>query len=197
MDSVLRHLEEDLVLHPEAPSMRVVDVGTLLPRLALASPETLVGSNVLARGWPVEVSRLLSMPPLAVVGAALSLYSLDDAQRLQELSRILRARRSTTVGSVTYQVVQGVLLLKQRDFEGAVQAFEVSWSELFRIGGSNVEREAVEDMYIHALIGSGRVAEATRRVDARLARRPSSVDFCWPAVSVQARAERGGLLGYE
>ncbi|HRK19132.1 MAG TPA: tetratricopeptide repeat protein, partial [Hyphomicrobiaceae bacterium] len=65
------------------------------------------------------------------------------------------------------------------DHRAVVTTLAPLLSEVTRIGGSNAQREVVEDTYLIALMKSGDAEAARALLDARLHRRPSGRDSRW------------------
>lgn len=119
--------------------------------------------------------------PMAFVGAhvALGFAACDDADPLRRLAET--AAVSGTPGSTTLVEPLATALADRIDGDYAASADRPLSIEhqLPLLGGSHAQREIFEDTLIETLIRAGRTEEASRRLHARLQRRPSPLDQAW------------------
>lgn len=99
-------------------------------------------------------------------------------QRLSDLAKLVAANphQGLPVASEIGRALNAVML---KDHEAAADVLEPLMIDVSRIGGSNAQRDVIEDTLIVSLIRSGQSLRADRLVEARLARRPSVRDANW------------------
>ena len=128
----------------------------------------------------------LGFIPFTFAGAhvALGLATRGDAAGLRRFAAT--ASRSEAPGADA--LVQSIALALADRIDGAVAsaadrllAVELQFPLL---GGSHAQREVFEDTLIDTLIRAGRTEDASRRLQARLDRRPSALDQGWLAASL-------------
>jgi hypothetical protein len=119
--------------------------------------------------------------------AAIALCAAGDADRLRRLHRWCLGSTDRTVADVAAPLAASLLLLTQEQQAAAADGLGRLSHTLWRLGGSDAQREVVEDTRIAALLASGRCLEAQRVLDDRLDRRPSPRDVRW-----RERAANGG-----
>ncbi len=78
-------------------------------------------------------------------------------------------------------------LLQSGRSSSAASALAALQSSVPRLGGSDAQRELVEEVRIAALLRDGRYDEATALLDDRLDRRPSARDRAWRRYSGDER----------
>ena len=64
----------------------------------------------------------------------------------------------------------------QDRLEEAVTSLKTIMSDLPQLGGSNAQREVVEDTFICSLMASGSTKDERAMIEARLERRPHALD---------------------
>lgn len=111
--------------------------------------------------------------------AAIALCAAGDSDRLRGLHRWCRAHADRVIADVAAPLAASLLLLTQKQQAAAADGLGRLESTLWRLGGSDAQREVVEDTRIAALLASGRCREAQLVLDRRLDRRASARDGLW------------------
>jgi hypothetical protein len=86
-----------------------------------------------------------------------------------------------TSRAVAASLAEAVLAFAAGDVTGAADRLVAVEPIVPSLGGSRAQLEVVDDTTIEALRRAGRRTEARRRLEARLARRPSQRDAHWLA----------------
>ena len=118
----------------------------------------------------------------ADVHCALAYAAAGDTEALSGLLTQLRERLAQAkmpAGEVVPAVVEALAAFAGGDYESAVQHLEPVAYQVVRVGGSNAQREVIEDTLLHAYLRAGRYAQAEALLRQRLARRPSARDTRW------------------
>ncbi|MGL3822886.1 tetratricopeptide repeat protein [Sphingopyxis sp. R3-92] len=89
------------------------------------------------------------------------------------------ARNALGAGAIVPSIGRAAMAFANDDYRGCVRILEPLKPDFARIGGSNAQREIVEDMLLVALMRGGEAAKAHALLDARLHRRPSPRDARW------------------
>jgi hypothetical protein len=157
----------------------LVDSASLLWRWALTPG---------ASGVPEAAAVLASVPDedidrpgtaFLAMHAAVGLCAAGDTDRLRRMHRWCLGHADRAVADVAAPLAASLLLLTQKQQAAAADALGRLESKLWRLGGSDAQREIVEDTRIAALLASGRCREAQLVLDRRLDRRPSPRDVRW------------------
>jgi hypothetical protein len=119
--------------------------------------------------------------------AAVALCAAGDTDRLRRLHRWCLGHADHAISEVAAPLAASLLLLTQKQQAAAADGLGRLEKTLWRLGGSDAQREIVEDTRIAALLASGRCREAQLLLDRRLDRRPSTRDTRW-----LERAANGG-----
>ena len=169
----------------------LVDTGSLLYRWALTPGATDVpGMQAVATAAGRDVLARPATPFLAL-HAAVALLALDDGPGLAGLAGWAEAHTHPTQRDVVSPLVRALALMQAGSCSAAADALASLTSGLPRLGGSDAQREIVEETRIAALLRAGRLDEARRLLDARLDRRHSPRDRRWRD-SCRAEAVRPG-----
>lgn len=110
--------------------------------------------------------------------AAATGNTVAATERIEELTRLVEAG-TLAAGPVVPAICRAALAFAEADYAGCVRILEPVAAEVVRIGGSNAQREVIEDTLLQALIRSGETAKARVLLDRRLHRRPSLRDTRW------------------
>ena len=102
------------------------------------------------------------------------------AMRIAQLGDLIEAGRLPQ-GAIVSGLCSGAAAFARGDYSAAADVLAGALPELDCLGGSHAQREVFEDTYIAACLRAGRHDEATERLSARLARRPSARDRTWLA----------------
>jgi hypothetical protein len=118
------------------------------------------------------------------VHLAMAAAAAGDAALLQERLEALNARveagsyRAGDIGPVACRALGAFAAGR---FGECADLLEPMAGEVARIGGSNAQREVIEETLLVALLRAGETARARALIEARLARRPSGRDRRWQA----------------
>ena len=116
---------------------------------------------------------LLSGPPTPFMAmhAAVALCAAEDADGLATLARCCAARDDRVHVEVAAPLAQALRRLVLGESSAAADAIAAVEPQVWRVGGSDAQREVVEETRICALVRAGRHAEALEVIDRRLDRR--------------------------
>jgi hypothetical protein len=184
LDAVRTRYETQLRPEPGRGCRNLVDSGSLLWRWTLTPGSTDVPGigEVLA----VVDDTLLSGPPTPFMAmhAAVALCAAEDADGLATLARSCASRSDTTHTEVAAPLARALRTLVRGDASAAADAIARIEPQLWRVGGSDAQREVVEETRICALVRAARYVEALEVIDRRLDRRPCRRDE-WLAAEAQ------------
>jgi hypothetical protein len=179
LDAVRRRY--DAQLRPELATgcRALVDTGSLLIRWALTpDADDVPGLEQVARAVGRDVLVRPATPFLGMHAAA-ALLALGDGAGLTSLAAWADAHGHPTQREVVAPLARALLELHRGHASTAASALAALGSSVRRVGGSDAQRELVEEVRVAALIRAGRYAEARDVLDARLDRRPSARDEAW------------------
>jgi hypothetical protein len=116
---------------------------------------------------------LLHAPPTPFVAlhSAVTLCATGDIEGLGELERWCRGQPDPTYAEVVSPLAAALRLLAEGEPGKAADRLGSLRSALWRLGGSDAQREVVEDTEIAALLAAGRYSAALSLIDTRLDRR--------------------------
>ncbi len=157
----------------------LVDTGSLLFRWALTPGAAEVpGLEAVAA---VAGRDVLERPPTPFLAmhAAITLLALDDGAGLARLADWAEAHTRPTQREVVAPLTRSLALMRAGHCSRAADALGSLTTVLPRLGGSDAQREIVEETRIAALVRAGRLDEARTVLDERLDRRPSPRDQHW------------------
>lgn len=176
--------------HQAVGCRALVDSGSLLFRWAITPDATDVPP--LEEVVAVTGRDVLERPGTAFLGlhAAVALLATDDRVGLRNLAAWSAAHPSPTHREVVAPLATALGLLAAGRCSAAADRLAALASSTWRLGGSDAQREIVEEARIAALLRAGRYDEARQVLDARLDRRPSPRDRNWRA----SAAARGIVL---
>lgn len=171
----------DVQLRPEVAfgCRALVDTGSLLWRWRLSpGAYDVPDMSVVAAVTDDEALHCPDTPFLAMHSAValLALGDVDGLLRLQE-----RARRHANRAHAEVVTPLAGALASMAAGQAAKAAGELALLEaqIWRLGGSDAQREVVEETRIHALLQAGRYDEARELLDRRLDRRHCRRDELW------------------
>ena len=181
LDAVRRRYEAQLRPGLGLGCRALVDSGSLLFRWAISPGATDVPD--LAEVARVTGRDTLERPstPFLAMHAAVTLLALDDAPGLRTLARHAGTHRQATFREVVAPLVGALLLMARGDCSAGADRLAALGGRTARLGGSDAQRELVEETRICALLRAGRLDEARVLLDARLDRRRSPRDERWRA----------------
>jgi hypothetical protein len=171
LDAVRVRYDAQLRPEPGLGRRSLVDAASLLWRWSLTPGSRAVPGveEVLA----VVDPSLLSRPQSAFMAmhAAVALCAAQDSDGLAKLARWCAGRAEAAHTEVTAPLALALRRLVLGDPSGAADAIAAVQPRLWQVGGSDAQREVVEETLICALVSAGRPAEALALVDRRLDRR--------------------------
>ena len=157
----------------------LVDSGSLLFRWAITPDAERVPD--MADVADVTGRDVLERPatPFLAMHAAVALLATDDRAGLLRLADWADRHTHPTQREVVAPLARALVLLLDGRCSGAADSLARLWSDVPRLGGSDAQRELVEETRICALLRAGRYVDAREVLDARLDRRHSPRDRHW------------------
>jgi hypothetical protein len=135
--------------------------------------------------------------PFTFVGAhvVIGLATDHDAEGLRRFAADAAGFTPPGAAEILPDLALGFAAFVEGDHASASEHLLRRERDFPRLGGSHAQREVFEDTLSHALIGAGRLEEASGRLQARLDRRPSPIDSALlgrarPGTDAAARANR-------
>lgn len=116
---------------------------------------------------------------MAILEAATGAGAALD-RRIAVLEEMI-ARGALGAGPIVPAIGRAALAFAEADYGRCARTLAPLTADFARIGGSNAQREIVEDMLLIALMRGGETIRARALLDARLHRRPSPRDSRWRA----------------
>ncbi|MCR1782950.1 pyridine nucleotide-disulfide oxidoreductase [Nocardioides carbamazepini] len=166
----------------------LVDSGSLLFRWAITPDATGVPSvdEVVA----LTGRDVLERPGTAFLGlhAAVALLAVDDRPGLHDLATWCARHPDPTHREVVAPLAAALGLLAAGCSSAAADRLADLASSTWRLGGSDAQREIVEEARIAALLRAERYDDARQVLDARLDRRESPRDRRWRATASRQAA---------
>lgn len=116
---------------------------------------------------------LLDAPPTPFIAmhAAVTLCALGQSDRLGRLERWSRRQVDPTYADVVAPLCCALQVLADHDASTAADRLTALLGQVWRLGGSDAQREVVEDTLIAALLAADRLDEVRPVIDRRLDRR--------------------------
>jgi hypothetical protein len=192
LDAVRRRYERQLRPEHGLGCRALVDTGSLLFRWALTPDASDVpGLEQVAALAGRDVLERPSTPFLAM-HSAVTLLALDDRPGLESLARWAAGHTHPTQREVVAPLARALVQLAVGRYSEAADALAALAGPSRRLGGSDAQREILEETRIAALVRADRLDEARIVLDARLDRRHSPRDRrwreqCWPRADLEAR----------
>jgi hypothetical protein len=181
LDAVRRRYDQQLRPEHGLGCRALVDSGSLLFRWAITPdasdvPDIGAVADVAGRGT-------LERPATPFLGlhAAVTLLALGDRGGLDRLARWARDHQHPTQREVVAPLAQALGRLARGEASAGADALAALEPLVPRLGGSDAQREIVEEARIAALLRAGRLDEARVLLDERLDRRRSPRDVRWRA----------------
>ncbi|KAA1429239.1 pyridine nucleotide-disulfide oxidoreductase [Nocardioides antri] len=185
LDALRRRYATQLEPRRAVGCRALVDTGSLLFRWALTpGAEAVPGLEEVAR---VTGRGVLEAPatPFLALHAAVTLLALGDLDALRRLA----ARSASHPHPAHREVVASLALALEELGSGhpseAADRLGMLATDAWRLGGSDAQREIVEETRIAALLRAERYDDARVLLDARLDRRPSPRDERWRAQALR------------
>lgn len=148
----------------------LVDTGSLLWRWRITPGAT--GVPDLADGTDVPASTLLRpASPFVGMHAAIALCAADDAAGLRSLACWAATREHPALRAVVSPLAAALRLLLLDQPSACADELLRLRPTLWQVGGSDAQREVVEETLLTALLRASRYDEARALIDARLDRR--------------------------
>lgn len=179
LDAVRRRYDGQLRPEHGLGCRALVDTGSLLFRWAITPDAT--GVPDIAAVADVAGRDTLERPATPFLGlhAAVALLALGDAAGLRVLADGARRHRNPTQREVVAPLADALGLLAAGRSAAAADALGALAPQIRRLGGSDAQREIVEEARIAALLRAERLDEARVLLDERLDRRRSPRDERW------------------
>jgi hypothetical protein len=192
LDAVRRRYDGQLRPEHGLGCRALVDSGSLLFRWALTPGATDLPD--VRRVAEVTGRDTLERPatPFLALHAAATLLATGDVPGLQSLGKWAAGHPQPTQREVVAPLTGAMLQMAQGRCSAAADALRDLQPQVRRLGGSDAQREIVEETRIAALLRSGRLDEARVVLDARLDRRRSPRDERWRAECGPAGVHRAG-----
>lgn len=179
VDAVRRRYEAQLRPEHGLGCRALVDTGSLLFRWALTPTAhdvptldqvaTLAGRDVLER----------PATPFLAMHSAVTLLALGDAAGLRTLEQWAADHANSTQREVVAPLARALRAMALGSHSAAADALGELVVPARRLGGSDAQREILEETRIAALVRAGRLDEARLLLDRRLDRRPARRDEVW------------------
>jgi hypothetical protein len=182
VDAVRRRYDEQLRPELGLGCRALVDSGSLLVRWALGPADATPVPSIAAVA-DVAGRDVLERPatPFLAMHAAMTLLALDDVAGLDALAVRSAAHTHPTHRDVVAPLAQALALLARGRHGAGADALARLTTCVPRLGGSDAQREIVEECRIAALLRAGRLTDARDLLDRRLDRRESPRDRRWRA----------------
>ncbi len=181
LDAVRRRYRAQLLPQHGAGCRALVDTGSLLFRWALTPGAADVPDldAVAAVTAPSTLRRPAT--PFLAMHAAVVLLALGDVEALTDLGRWAGAHEHATQREVVAPLADALRSMALGDCSAAADRLGLLATSTWRLGGSDAQREILEEVRIAALLRAHRLDEARVLLDARLDRRRSPRDERWRA----------------
>jgi hypothetical protein len=183
--AVRRRYESQLQPRQAVGCRALVDTGSLLFRWAITpDAEDVPGLEEVAR---VTGRGGLEAPATAFLGlhAAVTLLAIDDLDGLRRLARRCGSHPHPAQREVVAPLADALWTLGSGRASEAADRLAALATQCWRLGGSDAQREIVEETRIAALLRAERYDDARVLLDHRLDRRPSPRDTRWRELAVR------------
>ncbi len=156
---------------------RLIDGPSLLWRCQLAG-HVPPGTDPVSPRVSDLAQSLMDGVPFTFLGVhvALALATAGDADGLRRFAHNAHGFDAPGAATMLPDLALGLAAYVEGDDAKAADALLRFERYQWHVGGSHAQREVFEDTLIQALIRAGRFDEAAKRLQARLDRRPSSLD---------------------
>ena len=193
LDAVRRRYDAQLRPELGLGCRALVDSGSLLFRWALTPGADEVPD--IRRVAEVAGPDVLERPatPFLALHSAVVLLAIGDEARLRALAAWATRHTHPTQRDVVAPLADALAEMAAGRCSAAADRLALLTEGVRRLGGSDAQREIVEEARIAALLRTGRYADARRLLDARLDRRRSPRDERWRATCRPPGAERTGV----
>lgn len=128
---------------------------------------------------------LLDRPPTAFMAmhSVVTLCALEEYDRLAALQAWARDHEDATFAEVVSPLAAALRALGDGDASTAADRLAALSGSIWRLGGSDAQREIVEDTLVAALLAAARFDEARALIDRRLDRRVCRRDLAFLAAT--------------
>ncbi|GAB3867877.1 hypothetical protein GCM10028801_42790 [Nocardioides maradonensis] len=183
LDAVRRRYRSQLDPHGAVGCRALVDGGSLLFRWALTPDATGVPDfgEIMAATRPSTLAQPAT--PFLAMHVATAQLACGDADALDDLERWASAHEHPTFRGVVASLAGALAGMVRGHHSEAADRLCALGPQVWRLGGSDAQREIVEEARIAALIRAERWDEARAVLDARLDRRRSPRDSAWRATA--------------
>lgn len=151
-----------------------INAGTLLWRCRLAGADVReLGRQAVMGAQPILESLPAAFP---VFNVCFALAAAEDVEGLGALCTRLEADDRPGFDDLVAPIVRGLMAAVEGRHGDSAAILMGVLDDLSRVGGSNAQREVVEDTLVVALVEAGEVGEACSILENRLRRRPHAID---------------------
>jgi pentatricopeptide repeat protein len=192
LDAVRRRYDEQLLPERGLGCRALVDSGSLLFRWALTPGVGDVPDIAAVAAATPESTLRRPATPFVAMHSAVVLLALDDMTGLGSLERWAAAHDHPTHRQVVAPLAGALRALGHGDSAGAADRLAALQGQTWRLGGSDAQREIIEETRIAALLRAGRFDEARQLLDDRLDRRHSPRDARWRLATEPVAAVTAG-----
>jgi tetratricopeptide (TPR) repeat protein len=173
-------------ISPSAVQSRTTlfDAASLLWRMQVYGCATVPLAVEEVRAYAASLAVTGPLAPFHAVHAALAFAAARDELSLARLFDALRAQAASghhVIEDTVLPIVSGITAFAHEQYDEAITYLEPAITErmAIAIGGTNAQREVLEDTLIRAYLRGGRRAEADALLARRLRKRPSARDALW------------------
>jgi hypothetical protein len=160
--------------HRQVGPGALIDAGSLLWRCRLAGNAVHQEGSQAAAAARTVVDALPT--PFVVFNACLALAAAGDADTLGSLIGRLETDERPAFADLISPIAKSLLAMVEGRPDDAVNFLVPLEGDVPRLGGSDAQREVVEDTLLHALVAAKQFGRAERLLRSRLERRPHALD---------------------
>ena len=187
LDAVRRRYETQLQPGHALGCRALVDSGSLLFRWALTPGATDVPDIAEVVRVTGRETMIRPATPFLAMHTAITHLAVGDVGALDELRSWAAGHVHPTMATVVSPLAAALGLMARGEHSAAADRLAALAPSIRRLGGSDAQREVIEDARIAALLRSDRWDDARILLDASLDRRRSPRDTAWRAQAL-ARA---------
>ena len=190
--AVRRRFENELAPPHVTGCRALVDSASLLWRWSLTPGAESIpdAATVLAQVEACDLDE--PDTPFLAMHAALGLCAAGEVDRLGALRRRCADHHDQTMRDVAASLCDALLAMQRSSYGAAADRLGAMAADTWRLGGSDAQREVIEDTRIAALISAHRNREAAAMLDARLDRRHARRDQLWRGALTDERGFTSG-----
>ena len=157
----------------------LVDTGSLLWRWQLSPQARDVPDMSVVSAVTDDHTLYQPATPFMAMHSAIALLALGDVEGLRGLQRWAAAHTNPTQVEVVAPLAGALAAMSSGQSSRAADQLAALQTQIWRLGGSDAQREVVEETRIHALLQASRYDEARDLLDTRLDRRHCRRDELW------------------